>query len=78
MTCRNGDCGQPARPYAYALGHRQSVLCDACFASLSAIGMSLSPIERRDHVEPVAHERRRWMPVWRRRDLSRDLTGALR
>lgn len=66
MTCRNADCGRPARPYAYALGQRTTDLCDACAASLIAIGMSLTPVERRVVDVPVTHNLRRFVAPWRR------------
>jgi hypothetical protein len=45
MICRNGDCDRPGRQYAYALGHRTTALCDACLASLTAMGMVFRLIE---------------------------------
>jgi hypothetical protein len=55
MICRNGDCGSPARPYRYALGQRRTALCDACLASLTAMGMVFRLIE-----EPAA-PKPRWL-----------------
>jgi hypothetical protein len=55
-----------------------TVLCDECHASLSAIGMSLTPAERRVVEQPVATERRRFVPVWRRQPApAKDLTGRV-
>lgn len=66
MTCRNGVCHNPGREYAYYLNRRRTVLCDACYAALSAIGMSLTAIE------PDTR------PAWLRRGFNgRDETGRV-
>ncbi len=75
--CRNGDCSEPGRPYAYALGSRTTDLCDGCAASLTALGMALAPVERRIIDEPATVERRRFVAPWRRHLPARDESGVV-
>jgi len=59
--CTNTDL----RPYKRYIGHGLVLLCGACAASLQAIGMSLTPIERRETDMAVVTERRRiGRPRW--------------
>ena len=58
--CRNGTCHKPGRSYRYALGRRETVVCDSCLVALQAIGLFFTPIGEDDR------------PMWVRRSLSRD------
>jgi hypothetical protein len=75
-TCSQAGClGTDLKAYRQYLGHRITILCGSCAAALKAIGMSLTPIERRETVLPVLVERRRiprprWMDNRRARDES--------
>ena len=77
-------CAQPGciqtdvKPYKRYIGHGLVLLCGSCFAALSAIGMSLTPVERRETALPVVTERRRiGRPAWLTHRLGRDETGSL-
>jgi hypothetical protein len=64
--CSQAGCIQTdLKAYKQYLGHRVTILCGSCAASLQAIGMSLTPIERRETDLPVLTERRRiGRPRW--------------
>jgi hypothetical protein len=53
------------KAYKQYLGHRITILCSECAASLQAIGMSLTPVERREvDVPPLVERRRIGRPRW--------------
>ena len=62
--CSNCRIDRPSRPYAHHLGHRVSQLCAECAGALTAMGMTLTPVERRLEERPVARDRRRFVPRW--------------
>jgi hypothetical protein len=72
--CRNTDLAC----YKLGLRHDFRLLCGSCYASLSAIGMPLIPVERREASLPVLVERRKaFRPAWLDRLQGRDETGRL-
>jgi len=64
--CAQAGCiATDLRPYKRWIGHGVTILCSNCAASLQAIGMSLTPLERRETDLPVLKERRRFpRPRW--------------
>jgi len=64
--CSQAGClGTDLRVYKKFIGHGLTVLCRSCYESLTAIGMSLTPVERRETDMAVADERRRsGRPRW--------------
>lgn len=77
MICANCRLERPTRPHAQYLGHRVVDVCAECVISLTAIGMSLTPVERRVADVPVARDRRRFLPAWLANLTARDETGAV-
>lgn len=72
--CRNTDL----KAYKQYLGHRVTILCGACATSLQDIGMSLTPIERREVDLPVVENRRRIArPRWLDNLMARDDTWRM-
>lgn len=72
--CRNTDVSL----YKLALRQQWTLLCPACHASLTAIGMPLIPAERREQDVPVVDERRRsFRPAWLRNLRPKDLSERL-
>jgi hypothetical protein len=72
--CRNTDLAV----YKLGLRHQFTLLCGSCHASLSAIGMPLIPVERREASLPVLVERRKaFRPAWLDRLQGRDETGRM-
>ena len=75
--CAQAGClGTDLKAYKQFIGHRLTILCGSCAASLQAIGMSLTPVERRETDLPVLTERRRigrprWLDNLRARDETR-------
>lgn len=70
-NCRNTDL----RPYKMYLRDRFTLLCGSCHSSLTAIGMSLEPAERRQiDVRPMVERRHSWTPDWLRNLRGSDRT----
>ena len=64
--CSQAGClNQDLKAYKRWIGHGLVVLCGSCAASLQAIGMSLTAVERREHdVTPVVERRHAPRPAW--------------
>jgi len=74
-ACSQAGCiGSDLKPYRQYLGHRITVLCGSCATALQGIGMSLTPVERRETDLPVVVERRRIRPRWLDHLTNRDDT----
>ncbi len=59
--CLNTDI----KVYKKFIGHGLTPLCGTCASALQAIGMSLTPVERREHdVTPVVERRHAPRPEW--------------
>lgn len=73
--CRNGVCRNPAKAYSYGLApnRRRTQLCDACYASLTAVGMGLREERRADPNRPDRTHR----PAWLSHLNARDETGRV-
>jgi hypothetical protein len=70
-ACYNTDL----KAYKRFIGRGLVILCGSCAAALQAIGMDLTPVERRDVDLPVVTERRKtWRPAWLERLTARDDT----
>lgn len=64
-------------PVKLGLSRHVKVFCRGCRSG--AADMGLQVVERRVASRPVAHDKRRFVPAWRRSGrIARDLTGALR
>lgn len=58
--CSQAGCIQTdLKAYKRYIGHGVTILCGSCASALQAIGMSLTPVERRETDLPVLHERRK-------------------
>ena len=81
MTCSQAGCsGTNLKAYKVGLGSRAPIrpLCSECAGSLSAIGLAITPVERRAVDLPVITERRRtFRPAWLGRLTARDDTGRM-
>ncbi len=77
--CR-GNCstcdGRDLAPVRIGLRREVLIFCSGCRATASAMGLRI--VERRVASVPVARDRRAFLAPWRRHNLARDLTGALR
>ncbi len=63
------SCTHPNQTdYRYALGRRETSLCQSCADSMTALGMVLRPIERRAEDRP-------FRAPWLARLTARDETG---
>lgn len=78
MTCSQAGCIQTdVQPYKKFIGKGLVLLCGSCADALRAIGMSLTPVERREVDLPVLVERRAFRPAWLDRLTARDESGRL-
>jgi hypothetical protein len=77
--CSQAGCIQTdLKAYKRFIGHGVTILCGSCASSLMAIGMSLTPVERRVADLPVLTERRRIRrPAWLAHLTARDETGRM-
>lgn len=66
MMCSQAKCERPGRRFGYALGRRETILCDQCADQLIAMGMMLRPIEEAPR-----------KPEWLSHLRGRDETGRL-
>lgn len=72
-TCSQAGCpNTDLKLYKLPLRRQYTLICESCVASLSAIGLVLTAVERRSTDVPVLHERRRFHPRWLER-----LTGRV-
>lgn len=76
MKCSQAGCIQTdVHPYKKFIGRGLVNLCGNCAASLQAIGMSLTLVERREEdVTPMVERRRTVKPQWLDRLTARDDT----
>ena len=74
MICSQADCTNEGAAYRLALRQIRSVLCPACHASLSSMGMVWVPERRTVDVTPI---RERRQPEWLNRISGRDETGRI-
>lgn len=79
MNCSQAGCIQTdVQPYKKYIGRGLVLLCGSCAASLQAIGMSLTLVERREHdLTPIVERRRTTRPAWIARLTNVDLTSRL-
>lgn len=77
MNCSQAGCIQSdVQPYKKFIGKGLVLLCGSCAASLQAIGMSLTPVDRRmDDITPMVERRHR--PAWLDRLTARDESGRM-
>lgn len=78
-VCSQAGCGSnEVRCYKLYLRDKYTLLCSPCASSLTAIGMSLTLVERRQTDMAVVVERRHtFIPRWLRHLPARDETGRL-
>jgi hypothetical protein len=81
-TCAQAGClNTDLKAYRIGMGPRAIIraLCQSCAASLSAIGLAITPVERRvEDIAPVVERRRSFRPAWLSRLTARDNTGRIR
>lgn len=76
--CQHDCQGRDQQAYRVAMTQRVIVACAEHRAYLEAEGITLVPVDRRSQAVPVARDRRRWLPTWRRNAAAKDMTGATR
>lgn len=76
MKCTQAGCIQrDVQPFKKFIGRGLVLLCGSCADSLRAIGMSLTPVDRREtDLTPIVE--RRMQPAWLSRITARDMTNV--